>query len=43
MSHVGFVTAPGHILHACGDAGRVVEEPLPGKRRETLIGIHRVD
>ena len=43
VSHVGFVTTPGHILHACSDAGRVVEEPLPAKRRETLVGIHRVD
>jgi len=43
VTHVGFVTAPGHILHACNDAGRVVEEPLPARRRETLIGIHRVD
>lgn len=43
VSHVGFVTAPGHILHACSDAGRVVEEALPAKRRETLVGIHRVE
>lgn len=43
VTHVGFVAAPGQILHACGDAGRVVEEPLPGRRRATLVGIHRVD
>lgn len=43
VTHVGFVTEPGHILHACSDAGRVLEEPLPDRRRETLIGIHRVD
>jgi gamma-D-glutamyl-L-lysine dipeptidyl-peptidase len=43
VTHVGFVTAPGHILHACSEAGRVVEERLPDKRRETLVGIHRVD
>ena len=43
VTHVGFVTAPGHILHACSDAGRVVEERLPAKRRDTLVGIHRVD
>jgi gamma-D-glutamyl-L-lysine dipeptidyl-peptidase len=43
VTHVGFVTAPGHILHACNDAARVVEEPLPDRRRATLTGIHRVD
>jgi hypothetical protein len=43
VTHVGFVTGPGRILHACGDKGFVVEEPMPRDRRETLVGIHRVD
>jgi gamma-D-glutamyl-L-lysine dipeptidyl-peptidase len=43
VTHVGFVTAPGHILHACSHAGRVVEEPLPGRRRSTLVAAHRVE
>ncbi|GIH05052.1 hypothetical protein Rhe02_31190 [Rhizocola hellebori] len=43
VTHVGFVTGPDQILHACGDKGFVVEEPMPQERRETLVGIHRVD
>jgi cell wall-associated NlpC family hydrolase len=45
--HVGFVTRPAsdgvrHMLHACGDAGRVVEEPMPANRTATLTAAHRV-
>ncbi len=43
VTHVGFVTGPGRILHACGDQGLVVEEEMPQYRRETLLGIHRAD
>ncbi|WP_117213723.1 C40 family peptidase [Allorhizocola rhizosphaerae] len=42
VTHVGFVTSPGRMLHACSDAGRVVEEELPTGRRATLVGAHRV-
>lgn len=42
VTHVGFVTGPGMMLHACGDKGYVVEEPMPDCRRQTLIGIHTV-
>jgi hypothetical protein len=42
VTHVGFVTGPGRILHACGDKGLVVEEPMPADRLATLVGIHRV-
>lgn len=43
VTHVGFVTGPSRILHACGIAGRVVEEPMPEVRRRTFVGIHRVE
>ncbi len=43
VTHVGFVTGPDRILHACGVKGVVVEEPMPQSRRETLVGVHRVD
>lgn len=43
VTHVGFVTGPDLMLHACGDQGMVVEEPMPQDRRQTLVGIHRVD
>jgi gamma-D-glutamyl-L-lysine dipeptidyl-peptidase len=42
VTHVGFVTGPGTILHACGDKGFVVEEPMPADRLATLVGVHRV-
>ena len=43
VTHVGFVTGPAQtILHACGDKGFVVEETMPGYRRDTLVGVHRV-
>jgi gamma-D-glutamyl-L-lysine dipeptidyl-peptidase len=42
VTHVGFVTAPGMILHACGDKGFVVEEAMPADRLATLVGVHRV-
>ncbi len=42
VTHVGFVTGPDMMLHACGDKGYVVEEPMPSDRRRTLVGIHRV-
>lgn len=42
VTHVGFVTAPGHMLHACSDAGRVVEEPMRPNRVATLVSTHRV-
>jgi hypothetical protein len=43
VTHVGFVTGPDRILHACGDQGRVVEEQMPDYRLATLLGIHRAD
>jgi hypothetical protein len=43
ITHVGFVTGPDRMLHACGDKGRVVEEELPDSRRRTLVAIHRVN
>lgn len=43
VTHVGFVTGPSRVLHACYVAGRVVEEPMPAWRDETLVGIHRVE
>lgn len=42
VTHVGFVTGPDLMLHACGDKGYVCEEPMPDDRRATLIGVHRV-
>ncbi|GAA2392779.1 hypothetical protein Cme02nite_11710 [Catellatospora methionotrophica] len=48
VAHVGFVTAPPHpdgtrhMLHACGDAHLVIEEPLRPHRVATLIGAGRV-
>jgi len=43
VTHVGFVTGPGRILHACNESGRVVEEQMRESRRQTLVGIHRVE
>ncbi len=43
VTHVGFVTGPDMMLHACGDKGLVVEEQMPPDRLETLVGIRRVD
>ena len=47
VTHVGFVTEAvdgvDMMLHACGDKGYVLEEPMPAYRRDTLVGIHRVD
>lgn len=45
--HVGIVVAPaagaapGRMLHASPQAHRVVEEPMPPRRAETLAGVHR--
>nr|BFE61699.1 hypothetical protein GCM10020063_062250 [Dactylosporangium thailandense] len=41
VHHVGIVVEPGVMLHACGDARIVVEEPLPPARAATLIGAAR--
>jgi hypothetical protein len=43
ITHVGFVTGPGRMLHACGEKGRVVEEELPENRQRTLVAVHRAD
>jgi cell wall-associated NlpC family hydrolase len=40
VSHVAFVTDDG-LLHASDRAGRVVEEPMPDERRQTLLGAGR--
>src|SRR5688572_24976907 len=40
VTHVGFVSGPDQMLHACGDKGLVVEEPMPQDRRATLFGVH---
>lgn len=48
IQHVAFVTTPQdpdgrrHMLHACGDAGRVVEEEMGPSRIATLVGAGRV-
>jgi hypothetical protein len=47
VHHVGFVTAPPAptgrwMLHACGEAGLVVEELMTANRTETLVSAHRV-
>ncbi|MGI5243510.1 NlpC/P60 family protein [Dactylosporangium sp. CA-139066] len=42
IHHVGFVVAPGRMLHACGEAGLVVEESPSPSRTETLIAAGRV-
>ncbi|WP_238007049.1 C40 family peptidase [Dactylosporangium sp. AC04546] len=42
IHHVGFVVAPGRMLHACGEARRVVEEPPTPSRSETLTAAGRV-
>lgn len=47
IDHVGFVAAPPmgdyrQVLHASGEAGRVVLEEISGARAETLIAAHRV-
>ncbi|WP_144121372.1 C40 family peptidase [Catellatospora sichuanensis] len=48
IHHVGFVTTPPtpdtrrHMLHACGDAFIVVEEPLRPTRLATLVGAGRL-
>ncbi|WP_426511581.1 C40 family peptidase [Dactylosporangium sp. McL0621] len=41
VHHVGIVVNPGSMLHACGDARIVVEEPLPPSRVATLTGAAR--
>jgi hypothetical protein len=48
VHHVGFVTAAPdtagrrYMLHACGEAGLVVEEIMTPSRTETLVSAHRV-
>ena len=47
VHHVAFVaSAPVGdtrlMLHACGELGRVVLEPIAGERAETLVAVHRV-
>ncbi|GAA4251914.1 C40 family peptidase [Dactylosporangium darangshiense] len=42
IHHVGFVVAPGRMLHACGEARRVVEEPPTPSRAETLTAAGRI-
>ena len=42
IHHVGIVVAPGRMLHACGRAARVVEEPPDADRTATLTGAFRV-
>jgi cell wall-associated NlpC family hydrolase len=41
IHHVGMVTAPGRMLHACYTKRVVVEEALPAERAATLVGAHR--
>ena len=38
VHHVGIVTGPARMLHACGIAARVVEGPLDQGRLDTLVG-----
>jgi cell wall-associated NlpC family hydrolase len=42
IHHVGLVVEPGRMLHACGEARRVVEEPPTPSRAATLTGAGRV-
>jgi gamma-D-glutamyl-L-lysine dipeptidyl-peptidase len=47
VHHVGFVAAipdgaQRRMLHACGEAGLVVEELMTSNRTETLVSAHRV-
>jgi cell wall-associated NlpC family hydrolase len=42
IHHVGIVTAPGRMLHACYTRRVVVEEALPADRAATLVGARRV-
>jgi cell wall-associated NlpC family hydrolase len=42
VHHVGIVTGPRRMLHACYTKRIVVEEELPAQRVATLVGAHRV-
>jgi gamma-D-glutamyl-L-lysine dipeptidyl-peptidase len=42
IHHVGIVTGPGRMLHACYTERAVIEEELPAERSATLVGAHRV-
>jgi cell wall-associated NlpC family hydrolase len=42
VHHVGIVAGSGRMLHACGEAGAVVEEPPAPGRAATLTGAARV-
>ncbi len=41
VHHVGFVSGPREMLHACGTQRRVVREPLSEERAATLVAVHR--
>jgi len=42
VHHVGFVTAPGRLLHASMSAGRVQYDDVSGELAATLAGVHRI-